>query len=63
MTLSPADARFMVEALLSRQFIDRLSEWEEEFARSLLQRLDGGPPLTPKQAETLERVFDRINRP
>jgi hypothetical protein len=37
-----------------------LTEWEEEFMESIEERLDDCESLTPKQAETLEAIWDRI---
>lgn len=37
-----------------------LSEWEEELVESIEDRLGEEKSLTPKQAEALERIWDRI---
>jgi hypothetical protein len=38
-----------------------LSEWEQQFVRSLVEKLDAGKvtSLTERQAETLERLHGR----
>jgi len=37
-----------------------LSQWEAEFVESIDSRLGDGRSLTDKQAETLEKIWDRI---
>ncbi len=37
-----------------------LSEWEAEFVDSIDDWLNKGRTLTPKQGETLEKIWDRI---
>lgn len=57
--MTKEERQFMVEACLSRQFVDYLNEWEEDFLRSVMPNLE---TLTPKQEAKLEEIFDRINR-
>lgn len=37
-----------------------LSSWEQEFMDSIEQRLESKKSLTTAQAETLEKIWDRI---
>ncbi len=37
-----------------------LSQWEGEFVESIESRLGDGKSLTEKQAEALEKIWDRI---
>lgn len=37
-----------------------LSQWEQEFVDSVEGRLEAERTLTEKQAETLEKIWDRI---
>lgn len=38
----------------------KLSLWELGFIESIQGKLEGGHTLTEKQAETLEKIWDRI---
>lgn len=38
---------------------ERLSEWERDFISSLRERVDSGRSLSPKQEETLEKVWNK----
>jgi len=38
----------------------RLTEWEREFLDSVRTRIEGGTPLTPKQSETLDSIWERV---
>lgn len=38
----------------------KLSDWEQEFVESIEERLAEGKTLTDKQAEALEKIWDRI---
>ena len=40
----------------------RLSDWEREFIASISEQIGKGRTLTPKQAETLERVWDETTK-
>ncbi len=48
----------MVDDCLARD--SRLTEWEQEFIRSLHERLDEGRELTEKQAARLDVIWDRV---
>jgi hypothetical protein len=37
-----------------------LSAWEREFVESLQQRIARGRDLTPKQCETLDKLWERV---
>ena len=37
----------------------RLSEWEQNFISSIRDRLEEEKPLTPKQTETLDKIWER----
>jgi hypothetical protein len=37
-----------------------LNEWESEFIENIDDWLGDGKTLTPKQAESLEKIWDRI---
>jgi len=37
----------------------RLSEWDREFIDSIKKRLADGKPLTPKQVEKLDEIWER----
>lgn len=38
----------------------RLTTWEREFIDSLQHRLARGGSLTPKQCETLDKIWERV---
>lgn len=38
----------------------RLTAWEREFIDSLQHRLAHGGSLTPKQCETLDKIWERV---
>lgn len=38
---------------------DRLNDWERNFLDSISRQLAGGKRLTPIQAETLDRLWER----
>ena len=57
MTVSDAEAREYVEALL-RHFPSRLSEWEDTFCRDIRLRLTDGGRLTDKQRAVLDRLME-----
>lgn len=57
--MSSADAREFCDTLL-RHFPEKLSEWEDGFARSLLRALDNGAILTAKQKAKLDEVMERV---
>ena len=40
----------------------RLTEWEQEFIDSIRHWLEDERPLTPKQTETLERIWDKATK-
>lgn len=37
-----------------------LSSWEHDFLVSIKERLDAMKPLTPKQSETLDGIWERV---
>lgn len=39
-----------------------MNGWEESFVASARERFDRGEPLTDRQAETLERIYQRRMR-
>lgn len=38
----------------------RLSDWERGFIDSIRRQLEAGNTLTEKQAETLDRIWERV---
>ena len=56
--MTPVEALDYCRTLLAH-FTDRLSEWEDTFVRDVKLRLDADAPLTPRQAEVLDRIMDR----
>lgn len=38
----------------------RLSDWERQFIDSVRHQLDAGRPLTPKQAATLDDIWEKV---
>lgn len=48
----------MVEDCEKRE--SRLTEWEVEFVDSIRSQLENDRPLTEKQTETLDRIWDRV---
>jgi hypothetical protein len=48
----------MVEDCEHRE--SKLSDWERTFIDSIKQQLAGGRPLTVKQAETLDEIWERV---
>ena len=43
-------------------FSDKLSVWETEFIESIEERLSGSAnPLTEKQGEALDRIFEKVS--
>lgn len=37
-----------------------LTRWERGFVESLQSRIAAGLPLTPKQCETLDKIWERV---
>lgn len=48
----------MVDDCLARDA--KLTEWEQEFVRSLHEQLDEGRELTEKQAARLDLIWERV---
>lgn len=48
----------MIEDCEKRE--SRLTEWEVEFIDSIRSQLENARPLTEKQTETLDRIWDRV---
>ncbi len=48
----------MVNDCLARD--SRLTEWEQDFMRNVHEQLEGGRTLTPKQAERLDAIWERV---
>lgn len=48
----------MIEDCEKRE--SRLTEWEVEFIASIRSQLENDRPLTEKQTETLDRIWDRV---
>lgn len=48
----------MVEDCENRE--SKLSDWERGFIDSIGKQLRNGRPLTPKQAERLDEVWERV---
>jgi hypothetical protein len=48
----------MIEDCEKRE--SRLTEWEVEFIGSIRSQLENDRPLTEKQTETLDRIWDRV---
>lgn len=38
----------------------RLSDWERQFIDSVRHQLDAGRPLTPKQSQTLDDIWEKV---
>jgi hypothetical protein len=38
----------------------RCTEWERKFLSSIRSQLEGSIPLTPKQSETLDNIWERV---
>lgn len=50
----------MVEDCEKRE--SRLTEWEQGFINSIRHRLEEEKPLTPKQIETLDNIWERATK-
>lgn len=50
----------LVEDCMKRE--ERLSAWEHDFIVSVAARLESGRDLSPKQAETLDQVWEKATR-
>lgn len=48
----------MVNDCLARD--SKLTEWEQDFIRSIHAWLESGSTLTDKQAERLDRIWERV---
>jgi hypothetical protein len=46
--------------MLCQHYDDRLTTWEADFVSDLSVRMGAGESLSPKQAETLDSIFDRV---
>lgn len=51
------DAHTMIDDCEKRE--SRLTDWEREFIANVSEQLGRGRGLSPKQAETLERIWDK----
>jgi hypothetical protein len=40
----------------------RLTEWEQQFIDSMRNRLQQSIPLTPKQEETLDKIWEKATK-
>ncbi len=54
------EAHTMIEDCEKRE--SRLTDWERDFISSVSEHLGRGRALTPKQAETLERIWDKATK-
>lgn len=52
------EAEQMLEDCVNRQ--SKMNEWECGFVQSLSEQIERGGTLTVKQAEILEKIWDRI---
>lgn len=50
----------MIQDCVQRE--SRLNEWEQGFVDSISRRLDDEKPLTPKQTETLDDIWERATK-
>lgn len=53
-----AEHQQMVEDCVARE--SRLTGWEREFVESVQSRLASGRPLSDKQAERLDEIWERV---
>ena len=47
---------------ISDEASDNLTNWENQFIVSLMERLHSGRNLTQAQAETLERIYSEMTK-
>lgn len=40
----------------------RLTDWEKEFVASLRRQVEAGKVPTPKQVDTLDRVWEKVTK-
>lgn len=50
----------MIEDCEARE--SKLTEWEEGFVDSIRNRLEAAIPLTAKQSETLDNIWERVTK-
>jgi hypothetical protein len=55
---TPDEITSMIQDCIARE--SKLSDWEREFIQSIDEQLGRGRALTPKQDETLERIWTRV---
>jgi hypothetical protein len=48
----------MIDDCINRE--SKLSDWERGFIDSIRSQVDKGNTLTPKQAETLDAIWERV---
>jgi hypothetical protein len=56
---SQKELNFIVERIDKQAY--ELSEWEQSFFASVKPRIEKGLPLSPKQAEVLSGIWDKID--
>lgn len=56
--MSMEEHQTMVDDCMKRD--SRLDEWEHAFIDSIYHRLGDGKSLTDKQAETLDRIWEKV---
>lgn len=58
MKYSQKELLFIMERLDKQAY--ELSEWEQSFFSSVRPRIEKGLPLSPKQAEVLSKIWDKL---
>lgn len=41
---------------------DKLNDWEDTFIESILERMSKGEDLTSKQADQLEKIYNKVTK-
>lgn len=57
MSDDPAEVIATIEA----HYADRLGDWEAQFLDSISRQLEDGRPLTPRQQQKLDEIFERVS--
>lgn len=58
MKYTQKELEFIVERIDKQTY--ELSEWEQGFFASVKLRVENGLPLSPKQAECLSKIWDKL---
>lgn len=59
MKYSQKELLFIVERIDKQAY--ELSEWEQSFFSSVRPQIEKGLPLSPKQAECLSKIWDKLD--